>query len=70
MKLDKDYIRECVPMLTDAQRKTFRLMYGRLNGKRSVEEALALPMNTIINEIPASAVEHCISQIEKSLESK
>lgn len=31
---------------------TFKLLYGRLDGQRSVEDAKAMPVDAVVDEIP------------------
>ena len=51
-------------ILSNRQRDVFRLMYGRKNGNRSVEQCLATPMEIVANEIPDDKLDWALTQIE------
>jgi hypothetical protein len=48
--------------------KTFKLMYGRLNGKRSVEDAILMPIEDVIMEIPEEKLDWAMQQVENSIQ--
>ena len=48
--------------------RTFRLMYGRKNGKRSVENAETMPIEDVVAEIPDEKLDWAMQQVERSLE--
>ena len=48
---------------------TFKLMYARNNGKRSVEAAMAMNINAVVDEIPATKLDWAMQQVENSLKS-
>ena len=47
---------------------TFKLMYGRNNGKRSVEDAKLMPIESIVEEIPPDKLDWAMQQVKNSIE--
>jgi len=47
--------------------RTFRLMYGRKNGKRSVEDAEIMPIEEVVNEVPEERLDLAMQQIYASI---
>lgn len=47
---------------------TFKLMYGRKGGSRSVEDTLAMSIEDVILEVPDERFDLALSQIERSVE--
>jgi hypothetical protein len=41
-------------------------MYGRNNGKRSVEDAKAMSIRDVVYEIPSEKLDWALSQVENS----
>lgn len=48
--------------------RVFALMYGRKNGKRSVEDAVAMSPSDVVDEIPAEKLDWAMQQVERSLQ--
>lgn len=47
--------------------RTFKLMYGRDNGRRSVEDAVSLPINDIVDSIPEDKLDWAMQQVSNSI---
>ncbi len=50
-----------------AETRTFKLMYGRNNGRRSVADALAMNLSEIVAQMPADKLDWAMQQVENSL---
>jgi hypothetical protein len=55
-------------LLTENHLKTFKLMYGRDNGKRSVDDVVAMPIEDVVKEIPSDKLDLAMQQVQHSLE--
>lgn len=53
--------------LPDGWQEQFKLMYARNNGKRTVEDAKALPLAQVIAQIPADKLDWAMTQVQNSL---
>lgn len=53
--------------LPDDWQNRFKLMYGRRGGKRSVEDAKAMPITDVVAEVPEENLSWAMEQIEASL---
>lgn len=60
-------LKEGLTKLPEAGHKTFRLMYARDGGKRSVEDALRMPINDVVDAMPASQLDWAMQQVENSI---
>jgi hypothetical protein len=60
-------ILEGLRKLPDSHLRMFKLMYGRKNGKRSVEEAEQMPIDDVAAEISEDKLSWALTQIENSL---
>jgi len=67
----QDYAREQLKaglaQLPETWHRTFKLMYGRDNGKRSVEDAVALQINDVVDIMPEDKLDWAMQQVENSL---
>lgn len=67
----KNYAREelktNLALLPDSWQEKFKLMYGRDNGKRSVEDAKATPINDIVDFMPEEKLDWAMQQVTNSL---
>jgi len=45
----------------------FKLMYGRDGGKRSVDDAKALPLADVVRDMPADRLDGALTQVDNSL---
>jgi hypothetical protein len=68
----QDYAREQIKaglaQLPETWQRTFKLMYGRDNGKRSVEDAVALQINDVVDIMPADKLDWAMQQVQNSLD--
>lgn len=55
-----------VLQLSDDQQRIFRLMYGRDMGKRSVTDTEAMPIESVVSEIPEDKLDWAMQQVENS----
>jgi len=46
--------------------RTFKLMYGRKNGKRSLEDTELMPISEVVAEIPSEKLDLAMLQVEAS----
>lgn len=53
--------------LPDGWQEKFKLMYGRNGGKRSVEDAKAMTIEEVVEEMSEEKLDWALSQIENSL---
>lgn len=57
-----------VVQLPELWQRTFKLMYARNNGKRSVEDAEAMHINDVVDEVPPEKLDWAMRQIQASLD--
>ena len=60
-------LREGLDKLPSDCATTFKMMYGRNNGKRSVADALNMPLDDVISEMPEDKLDWAMRQVEKSI---
>jgi hypothetical protein len=60
-------LKEGLPQCTVDQQTKFKLMYARKGGKRSVEDAKAMPLNEVVDEIPSEKLDWAMEQLESTL---
>lgn len=63
----KHWINEHLPMLHSANVEIFHKCYGRLNGKRSVEDALLMKSSDVVDEMGDDQLNHAMVQIENTM---
>lgn len=54
-------------MLPEGHSKTFKLLYGRNNGKRSIEDTVALSVADVVKMIPGDKLDWAMEQVERSI---
>lgn len=54
--------------LPEKNHQTFKLLYARDNGKRSVAEALAIPIHDVVDGMPPWQLDWAMSQVQAALE--
>lgn len=52
--------------LPDSNQRLFKLMYGRNGGKRTVEDAESMNIESVINEMPAERLDWALTQVENT----
>ena len=63
----RQQIKDGLAQLGPANHRVFALMYGRKNGKRSVEDAVAMPYSDIIDEMEPEKLDWAMQQVANSL---
>lgn len=53
--------------LPESSHRMFRLMYARDGGKRSVEDALTVPVNDVVDQMPASQLDWAMRQFNNTV---
>jgi hypothetical protein len=64
----RQILKNLLAQCTEKQQGLFKLMYGRDNGKRSVEDAKAMDINDCVDLIDDSKIDMAISQCERTVE--
>lgn len=64
----KDIIKNLLLCCTEGQQKMFKLMYARNGGKRSVDDAVKMDINDVVNEMDVNKIDLAISQCERTVE--
>lgn len=64
----RDNLKEGLSQLPNGWQDKFKLMYARDNGSRSVEDAIAMSINDVVDQIPADKLDWAMTQVENSLE--
>ena len=54
--------------LPEENHRTFKLMYARDNGKRSVENAVSMPINDVVDLMPPEQLDWAMQQVKASLD--
>lgn len=54
--------------LPEENHRTFKLMYARDNGKRSVVDAVAIPINDVVDLMPPEQLDWAMQQVKASLD--
>jgi hypothetical protein len=66
-KFARDTMKENLPKLPADSQRTFKLMYGRANGLRSVEDAEAMTVEAVVDEIPEERLDWAMQQVQNTL---
>lgn len=66
----RQHIKDGLELMGPEQLRTFALMYGRKGGQRSVEDAIAMPLADIVDEIPPEKLDWAMQQVTRTLETK
>ena len=61
-------IKQGLQSLPPAHQRVFRLMYARNGGKRSVQDAEAMPLDDVLAEVPADKLDWAMQQVQVSQE--
>ena len=61
-------LKEALADLPESNRRTFALMCGRDNGKRSVEDATAMRVEDIVDLMDADKLDWAMQQVQRSLD--
>jgi len=60
-------IKDGLSKLSPANLRIFKLMYARDNGRRSVDDAIAMDINAVVDQIPAEKLDWAMQQVENTL---
>lgn len=63
----KQILKDLLSKCTEGQQRMFKLMYGRNNGKRSVEDAELMPINDVVDLMDDGKIDWAISQCETTV---
>lgn len=63
----RDYLKTNVAGLPAENQRVFKLMYGRNGGKRSVDDATAMDVAAVIDEIPADKLDWAMQQVQRTV---
>ena len=58
---------EGLAQLNEKEHRIFKLMYGRNDGKRSVEDAKAMSIEDVVAQMPADTLDWAMTQVANSL---
>lgn len=61
-------LKEGLAILPEANHRTFKLMYARDGGKRSVDDAVAMPINDVVDRMPPEQLDWAMQQVQSSLD--
>lgn len=64
----RQYLKDGLEKLSPEQLRMFALMYGRRDGKRSVEDAVAMPLSDIVDEMKPGQLDNAMEQVRRTLE--
>ena len=60
-------LRDGLAQLPEDWQKKFKWMYARNGGKRSLEDAEAMPIDAVVDEVPGEKLDWAMQQVENSL---
>lgn len=60
-------LKEELAKLPESNHKIFKLMYGRNNGKRSVQDAEAMDVNAVVDEMEIEKLDWAMQQVANSV---
>lgn len=63
----RNYLKTNVSTLPADNQRVFKLMYARNGGKRSVEEAIAMDVAGVVDEMSADSLDWAMQQVEATL---
>jgi hypothetical protein len=63
----KEMVKELLAQCTDKQQETFKMAFGRKNGKRSVEDALKMSIDEVVEELTESNLNSAIDVCERTV---
>ena len=66
-KFTRQYLLDGLGRLPDEWRNTFKLLYGRKGGKRSVEDAKAMSVADVVAEISDDQLDWAMQQVDSSI---
>lgn len=64
----KNWLNEHLSLLPEANVEFFHKMYGRRDGKRSLEDALSISTSQVIEEMSDEKLDWAMQQVERTIE--
>lgn len=64
----RQFLKDGLAKLNGRPNELFKLMYARDNGKRSVADALAMPINDVVDAMPPETLDHAMKQVQRVLD--
>jgi hypothetical protein len=59
----RNYLKTELAKLPEGNQSLFKLMYGRNGGTRPVEETSAMPVDSVVDEMPADKLDWAMQQV-------
>lgn len=63
----RNYLKTNIADLPAENQRVFKLMYGRNGGKRSVEDATAMDIAAVVDEMPTDALDWAMQQVQRTI---
>ncbi len=60
-------LKDGLAQLEEGHHRMFKQMYARDDGKRTVEDAVAMDINTVVDEMPDDKLDWAMQQVQRSL---
>ena len=60
-------IKEGLAKLPESNQRTFKLMYARENGRRSVGDAVAMQINDVVDIMESEKLDWALTQVQRSV---
>jgi DNA-directed RNA polymerase specialized sigma subunit len=64
----RQFLKDELKKLPGRPQEIFKLMYARDNGRRSVADALAMPINEVVDLMPDNCLDHAMKQVQRTLD--
>lgn len=64
----RNCIKEGLAKLPEECHRTFKLMYARDQGRRSVNEALAMQINDVVDSMSVEHLDFAMTQVQRSID--
>jgi hypothetical protein len=61
-------LKDGLAQLPAESHRFFRLMYARDDGRRSVKDAEAMPINDVVDAMPADKLDWAMQQVQSSID--
>lgn len=64
----RQYLKDGLEKLPAENLRIFALMYGRKDGRRSVDDAVAMPLHAVVDEMKPEQLDTAMDQVRRTLE--
>lgn len=64
----RETLKTGLAQLSPENHRVFALMYGRKGGKRTVEDAVAIPFSDIVDEIEPQKLDWAMQQVQRTID--